>query len=382
MRIESHEHAVTLLQASTLVIDEELCLNLRGRMAICSRCADQCESDALELTTDRVELVTERCSGCGACVPACPAGAFHLSGFSPARFLEAIQEQEQCHLHCSESGDGGGGVVVPCYKVLDGRLLAAGLAGGSRLFLLHGLDRCDSCSKGDARTHLDLVKAQLHDWFEDQAPELRQAQPEEAEAERPRQHEDQEHISRRNFLRLLGARAASAVSEWTIPAAGEEELAPLPFYQGEGEAQRPTAYQQLLTARAEQLPWRKDAPLPWHSRFLEEACTACLVCGERCPTGALRSTEQTLEKKITYETAFCTNCGLCVRLCPADAIQERQVHEVEELYQSGKVLLHRIQQQCRNCGHPFDATEEDFEQCPVCRNEQELDDEWLQMLQG
>jgi len=382
MRLESRNKAVPLLQASRLVADEELCLNLRGRIEFCADCKDSCESDALELTADRVDILSENCTACGACIPACPAGVLHLSGFSPARFLDAVQDREEIHLHCSESSDGGGGVVVPCHKVLDERLLASAMAEGCQVFLFHGLDHCMQCEKGDASIHLEEVEERLQEWFGDRAPRILCTNDNEVNTTDPLRREDQERISRRNFLRLLGARAGEAAAEWVIPSTGEEEEDILPFYQSEGTYQRPVPYQQLLAARVQKLPWQTGAPLPWYGRTLAEHCTACMVCGERCPTGALQSMQSTPQRKISFEAALCTGCSLCERLCPVDAVRAVQAHSIEEVTQPRVLLMARVLKQCVQCGDAFVPVSEDADRCPVCRNEQDLDDEWLEMLQG
>lgn len=382
MRVENRDGAARLLQASTLLIDEELCLNLRGRVMTCTTCQDRCESEALILSSDAVDLDSERCTGCGGCVPGCPAGVMHLSGFSPLRFLESLKGTEQVHIHCSESTDGGGGVVIPCHKLLDARLLAGAKAEGTQICVLHGLSHCAGCAKGDASVPLDAVEEALRSWFSTQAPEIRRIVQGEETGSGERLHEDQPHMNRRNFLRLMNAQVTTNMVEWMMPVADEEEVSPPPFYQGNGEVQRPVVYQQLLAVRIGQLPWEQGVPLPWQSRRLNVSCSACMVCGHRCPTGALQSVEIGAEKEITFETALCTNCQLCVRLCPEDAVQPAEIHDADLVASPRILLMHRTLQQCANCGHTFDVQDTREGLCPVCSNEQDLDEEWLQMLQG
>ena len=79
MKRESLASAVACFQGATLLEEEALCLNLRGRAETCQRCTDVCSADALKLSVDAVDVITEDCSACGACVPACPAGVLRLS---------------------------------------------------------------------------------------------------------------------------------------------------------------------------------------------------------------------------------------------------------------------------------------------------------------
>jgi ferredoxin len=384
MRVRNLAQAAAVLDGSALVADEELCLNLRGRTFSCEACNDSCPFGALQLSPDHIEIDEAACTRCGTCIPVCPAGAIRLTGFVPQRFLRALDGQEQVHLHCSASTDGGGGVVIPCHRVLDARLLASAWADGTRIFVLHGLERCADCHKGGAREHVRDVGAVLKEWFEDAAPDLNIAQPGQPRTGGgDRRHEDQVHLSRRGFLRLASTRAVSSAAGWLLPAAEEDDEAEeLPFYQGGGEMKRPVAYQVALAARVTRLPWRKDRPLPWQRRTLADECSACLVCAQHCPTGALETVEDEKARSISFHTALCTDCGLCVQLCPEHAVRPQPVFSAGELTGPPVLLMHRTMSRCRNCAHPFLPATPRAELCQICQNEQELDDEWLAILEG
>lgn len=371
-----------LLQRSELILDEELCLNLRGRLLVCQACSDQCHRDALQLSADAVDLDTELCTGCGGCIPACPAGVMRMTGFSPVRFLQTARDNRRLHLHCGASRDQGGGVVIPCFKLLDGRLVGALAGAGVEEILLHGLDQCDGCDMGDARPAVEAVQATLDQWFGDRGPVLERATAESEQDPGERLREDQPHMDRRSFLRLLGAKATSGAVTWFCPASdrAEEEAALQPFFQAEGQPQRPVVYQQLLADAAPSLPWLESGPLPWRGRTITEACSACLVCGERCPTGALQAVAGDGGRQISFQPALCTDCSLCERLCPERSIAVADLRLVADLQRPRGVLMHRRTRACSGCGQPF-IPERDEELCPVCSNERDLDEEWLDMLE-
>jgi len=375
--------ALTLLQQSELILDEELCLNLRGRMEVCSACSDQCHSEALQLSVDAVDLDAERCTGCGGCVPVCPAGVMRMSGFSPVRFVQTAKGNESLHLHCSASQDGGGGVVIPCFKLLDARLVSALAGEGVQRVLLHGMSQCDGCNMGDARPAIEFLKSTLERWFGDESPLLIPAEQDSDQDTGERHLEDQPHMNRRNFLRLLGAKATAEASSWFCPTADsdEQEAALLPFFQADGQPQRPVVYQQLLADSIEALPWRQQQPLPWRSRVISEGCSACLVCAERCPTGALQALEQGLDRQVSFQPSLCTDCGLCQQLCPEASITSSELHLVADVRKARGLLMQRRARQCAGCGQPF-MGDSGAALCPVCSNEQDLDDEWLGMLEG
>lgn len=382
---ESLGDAVSLLQGRQLLEEEELCLNIRGRAEHCERCSAACYSGALSLTPDSLEVDREKCTGCGACVPACPAGALRLSGFSPERFLAALNDETDVHLHCTESRDGGGGVVIPCFKILDERLVAAARANGVETLLLHGLDRCADCRHGGAADEVDRTRQELVEALGESTVKLIPATGTEATEGRrkERQHQDQPQINRRNFLRFAGAHAVEGVARWVIPAEEDDEVPDLPFFQGDPDAFRqPHPYQSLLAARVSQVPWQEAAVLPWRKRTLAAHCTACLACGQRCPTGALLAREDGQGRRVSFELALCTDCGLCEALCPVDAVQTDLVYRVEEVEASRSVVMMRRLLLCDHCNTPFQPETTESTTCPICVNEQELDDEWLSMLEG
>lgn len=383
MRVDNLAQAAEVFEGSTLLADEELCLNLRGRTLLCEACGEHCAVDALTLSADAIEVDEASCTRCGACIPACPTGVMRLTGFVPERFLQALGGAQEVHLHCSASADGGGGVVIPCHQMLDARLLAAALADGTQRFVLHGLSGCGQCPKGNAVEHVRDVDAILREWFGARAPQLEQAQPGEHRVAGTCRHEDQVHVSRRSFLRLAGARAVTGAAAWLLPVAEEEEAAEdPPFYQAVGEIQRPVAYQAMLAARVTQLPWVTGCPRPWRRRTLADECSACLVCAQRCPTGALQAAEDEEGRTISFQTALCTDCGLCEQLCPERAVRPQPVLNVNEITAPRTLLMHRAMYRCSGCGNPFLPTTPRAELCHVCQNEQELDDEWLAMLEG
>lgn len=381
-RIDGVSQAVGFFTGASLLIDEDLCVNLRGRVQICTQCADTCPAEALTISTDAIDVDEQGCTGCGACLPACSAGVHSLTGFVPRRFLGALRGAEAVHLHCSASRDRGGGVVIPCHRVLDPRLLAAAAADGVSIIQLHGLDHCGRCEKGSALEFLGHSRRQLADWLGDAAPEVVQARDSEPAGHRV--YEDQPHLSRRAFLRFAGAQTAVTAAEWIVPVAetGDAEAESLPFFQGGGERQRSVVYQAMLAERADALEWQDGAVLPWRGRSFNDACTACLACGERCPTGALQSLENESARQVSFEQALCTDCGLCERVCPQHAVVTRAVTDVSEVKAPRHVLVHRVQSLCTHCGHAFLPETPGESCCPVCRNEQQLDDEWMAMLGG
>ncbi len=384
MKTADRTQAAGLLSQAELIVEESLCVNLRGRLIHCSRCEERCPMGAFSLTRDSVDHDEMVCTGCNSCLPVCPAGALRSTGFVPARFLQALKASGLNDLHCHASRDHGGGIVIPCYGALDARLLAAARAEGVGELRLHGLAHCDGCGYGDARDHLKSVVSQLDEWLGADAPRLDLEPVAGAGArDEQRNYQDQPHLDRRAFLRFGGAGGVGRAVDWLVPglARDEEDAEALPFYQAEEHPQRAAPYQQALALRAEVIPWRDGAVLPLKTRRLTDGCSACLSCGRRCPTGALQAEETPQARTLSFDAALCTDCGLCVEICPHDALIVEPLDDPAGL--GGRTtLLYRQQHACRQCRAAFTPESAVDDLCPVCRNEQELDDAWLDMLSG
>ncbi len=69
----------------------EACLASRG--IVCSSCRDACGESAIAFPPTRAvpmpRIESDRCTGCGACVPACPATAISLAALTAEVPLEA-----------------------------------------------------------------------------------------------------------------------------------------------------------------------------------------------------------------------------------------------------------------------------------------------------
>jgi ferredoxin len=268
--------------------------------------------------------------------------------------------------------------------VLDARLLAAAREEGVTELRLHGLNRCEQCRYGDARAHIRTLIDQLSKWLGDEAPSL-DLDPREAAPGRDdrRDYQDQPHMSRRAFLRFGGAKGVSRAMEWLVPGAtGEEETEALPFFQADAHPQRAAAYQQSLAGRADRLPWQAGQALPFFIRRVTDQCSACLSCGERCPTGALQGRETAEARMLSFDASACTDCGLCERICPQNAIISDPLRESARINAGRQTLLFVQQQRCRQCHTSFVPAQGGGDICPLCSNEQEMDEAWLDMLSG
>ena len=67
----------------------------------------------------------------------------------------------------------------------------------------------------------------------------------------------------------------------------------------------------------------REVPSEEHaaSRLVVTGCTACDVCVQACPTGALSLHHDGPTSTLTHDAERCRSAAQCVRLCPAQAVQ-------------------------------------------------------------
>ena len=358
--------------AGAVTVAEGYCSNLRGRIEACDLCRRVCHAGAIRLDLDSVEIDPDRCTDCGACVPACPAGAISHARFEPEQLLATGVVDGRCEVACA-ADPARGEATIPCHKMLDARLMAALLAEGAEVIVPVGTEHCNGCPSGDARPALALATRTLAKWFGEAAP-LVLAAP--GDAETGSKAGGAGRAARRRALlhrvmRSLAPPPAMTPSFDDLAASGDpDDLAPA----------RPVPYQAALATRRRALDFRPGAPVGATGRTIGTACSGCLICAELCPTGALEGDCSTSHRVVSFDPALCTNCTLCLKICPMEAIAARALRGVEVAC-AGRALLHaKAHHRCPACGSPFVAADPWRGLCPTCDNEQEMDDEWLELL--
>lgn len=364
-------------EGAALSVAEGYCINLRGRLDACDLCQRVCHADAISLTIDEVTIDSAACTGCGACVPACPAGAITHDGFDPDALIASAIADGVARIGCRQAG--GADVQVPCHRMLDARVMAALFAEGAERIELAGLEACHGCPGGDARPALRTARRDLSKWFGEAAPvvvaagEGNETQGDDAAATR-------RAVGRRRLLRgAFGGLCEPRPEPPAMPsfddiAAAEET--------GEGFAARPVPYQQALARRRPALPFREDGQVGATGRLIGEACSGCMVCADLCPTGALGGEIEPDHRLVSFDPALCTNCTLCLKVCPMDAISARALRGVVAAVEGRSVLFARAERICGACGRSFAPGPEGSALCRDCENDNEMDDEWLEMLSG
>jgi len=364
-------------RGAALSVAEGYCINLRGRLEACDLCQRVCHAGAITLTLDEVTIDPVACAGCGACVPACPAGAIAHDGFDLEAMIAGAIEGGVARIGCRQAG--GDFVTVPCHRMLDARMMAALFAEGAERIELAGLEACHGCPGGDARPALTTALRDLKKWFGEAGPAV-MAASERGGGRNDSAAETRRAVGRRRLLR--GAFGAVSEAPPKPPAlSGFDDIAAAEDT-GESFAARAVPYQQALSRRRTMLPFREDGPVGATGRLIGEACSGCMVCADFCPTGALNGEAGPGHRRVSFDPALCTNCTLCLKVCPMDAISARALRGVAAATEGRTVLFARAERECGACGRPFAPEPEADLLCPECEDDNEMDDEWLEMLNG
>ena len=121
----------------------------------------------------------------------------------------------------------------------------------------------------------------------------------------------------------------------------------------------------------------------WQVEVDADRCSLCEVCGQRCPTGAIRGELTDGSLSIVFNHRLCDGCRKCVESCPEKAMSLAETEALtdsphERILATGGLL------RCAVCGARFapeakleaashrrgDDAELISDQCPLCRRTQ------------
>jgi len=383
--------AVEYFKAEWIAIHPVRCLNPRHRIASCDVCVKVCPQQAITVSTEDVVIDPALCNNCGLCVADCPTGVFAHDYFDGLDLVRWARGKPEIELHCQMSGPpelGPGQARIPCHGMLDAPLLAALKGVGVQRMRLCGLSQCESCPTQVGQQRIvDLIQesresdawpALLFDGHDglsrddesDQADGALHAEP---------------VTSRRGFFRQVARKGAEGVASATFiglleqdeetvrsQAIGVDEDALMTKYV-------PVHHRLSLTALAAGNARGVAGQL--HNIAASDACTGCQVCAIRCPTGALSWQDDGDTVALNYRTAACIGCGLCVKLCPYDALNLHAQEDAAAVLADERVRLFASEQlTCEQCGDRFLPHDGDNRYCWICKNEMEMDDQWMSFL--
>jgi ferredoxin len=390
---------------------EDRCLNVRHQGRGCRICVESCPANAISIPEGRradsspVVLDQELCARCGLCLNACPTGVFAQADPPESKLpqLVARSPSQIIELACPRKEQPDMSRVPEANVVQTPRCLAAlsvpallGLATmGKSLWLNDSL--CHTCPIGEARRAIQRNITTANRWLEimghpsaihshlDGADQL-DAEP----TPRTLICGDRPAVSRRDFFKSLAGRTEQGspafMSDSGTPRSEEGQSItsePVDAHRVESgddirhglhhhiPAQRQHlahALRQLSPDPTIQVP---TAALPVADVMVTDACTACGLCAQFCPTEAIVFLSDSQYYVLHFSAALCLgeDCSLCAIGCPTDAVHFGQAVMADELLSTRPrpVKAGRLAP-CFQCGAltdtPMDGDEAD--EAPLC----------------
>lgn len=345
--------------------DPEICAHGSRGQTGCTRCLDQCATEAIRSLGELIEVDPFLCQGCGSCATVCPTGAITYTAPSGETLVDDLRRLLR------QYREAGG--ERPAVLFHDGEAGAAALAGWAAAMpesILPvevedtggvGPDAwLSALAFGAGRVVLAMPA--------DTPPSERAATLSEIECVR-------------EILRGLGV---SADRVGVLDIGDDESLL--------GEAPEPVVTEFATFAgmgrkrervrRAIEHLYRQTGesagvqPLPANSSLgaIEvdvDACTLCMACVSVCPTQAVQGGGEV--PRLDFREDRCVQCGICEHACPEDAI--RLVPRIDFAAHTGepqpRVLNESEMHYCPGCGKPFAAKK------VIERMQQRLSGHWM-----
>ncbi|NIA25442.1 MAG: hypothetical protein GWP04_07710 [Gammaproteobacteria bacterium] len=353
--------------------DGSACLNARHNGAGCIRCMTACPTLAISLDRGIPMINEPACVACGACVQACPTGAFEPSGRPlEAALLMALTDRPR------------GTLGVACVQAPEATTLPVDVLGRSErclsalsvsnlLDLAHQEEdvwiddsHCPSCEIGATRTGIHQTVAATNALLASTDVTVRirlGTSPHESRGGTPEMI-DGTAMSRRALFSAVKRRA----SEITTPGVeidGLDADVRLP-------RRLPKSRKSLLGAIGglDPVRWVKTEKLPMTDVKVDTAaCSACSLCARFCPSDALEFLANTDLFSLVFRPSTCLDCGICATACPDDAISYHSELPPQALSATTRwKLAEGTLVACSQCGVQTASHGQESPICSFCRD--------------
>jgi ferredoxin len=328
---------------------DDVCAVGRG----CQICADLCPHQALQpIHLDRMDLLKDKCTGCGACVTVCPREAFHFPASSSAQIgaqVEAMLDGTQasfprgvlftCHnsagrfdeLHRDgdSSTQGWFPVEVPCLGMVTSTWILQSLRlGASAVGLLACPENeCRFGGREEMIGRVDYCRTILE------------------EMQLPSQAVQFIHFEDRKRL----AESLSVLGGLEMTESVDLDSAPVSFsILGAVDAIRGLSGSNVEASELE----LSHAHSPLGMVMVGDGCTLCGACVTACPSEALAMEEEE-NTTLTFRAASCVACGGCEPVCSENVVRVDRATRLSALAEERHVLFQDSSPRCVSCGEPI-----------------------------
>ncbi len=306
---------------------------------------------------DRGKRIEKRlCSGCGACVTACPRRAVVYPTFSLEeldRVMEGLLHEAPPGLQpvmiaftCREEGDGPsrypGNLLplqVPCLALVSEWLLLRAFDRGAQgVAVISGKKGCRmDCDLAQAERRVGFVRDLLKAWSVDPG-RIQLFKPGDG---REGDHERELEAFARKVEVLpptgLGPSQTNGIREKAPPLAALVQGVTAKLGHSEtGTVARGSAPFGIVEVDSSR-------------------CTGCGLCALDCPTEALtfRRKGEDDSYRILFQHDLCVGCGLCRKFCPEQCLSVERGLDLDKIGKGPSILFEDRISRCRDCGIPL-----------------------------
>ena len=362
--------------APQVQLDPARCLNARFPRADCARCVDVCPTQAITLRDGRPALAPDACTRCGACLWACPGGAFDEEYLTEARLGTTLSQVEAdavalvCPLRAEQGPHLAEGVSVQTPRCLAALSPAMWIELAEVQPVLWANDSgCAECPLAEALPVIHHAVERANAWlalygragrvrlFSRDRPALAEGAQAVVDGSKP-------HVQRRALLRGRVGRK-TVVNARALPITAHNPVDERLRYELPRERVR------LLLLTKEWSPPSAQFVAPEQYGFAHivvepERCSLCGWCAGFCPTAALEWRQEGERLRLMFQPLRCLDCAICQEACPTQAVHKAARFPAEYLHDV-LLLTEDEARACTRCGRLTAARSGDL--CVWCREQ-------------
>jgi len=344
--------------------EPDLCVHGNRGQRGCTRCLDQCATEAIRSAGERIEVDPFLCQGCGTCATVCPTGAITYAWPSPEHLIDHVRGI----LRRYRSAGGSDPVLLFHDAEGDAELVAGWAPDLPESVLPVGVEDTGSVGPDTwlAALAYGAGRVVLVMGAETPASERAATQTELATTQALI-----EALGYPQDRLALVDPAGDAMPLADAPPPLVDAPAGFAAFGGKRAVMRLALDHLWQAAGAPAVTSALPEGAPFGRIAVDgDACTLCMACVSVCPVQALEGGGD--QPRLSFREDRCVQCGMCERACPEDAITlEPRIDPANLQAADGRVVHEEPLHHCPECGKAF-ATRKLIE-----RMEQRLADHWM-----